>query len=109
MHATNRKLDTANEKVKELEIRVQNKESKLKYEEKLKLKDIKDRLKYFYILNQKSIKKEEKNETESIMKQIMGENFSDLLKNSQCQEPRKFQAGKRKMLTHFSEIAENQR
>lgn len=49
MHATNRKLDTANEKVKELEIRVQNKESKLKYEEKLKLKDIKDRLKHFYI------------------------------------------------------------
>lgn len=39
----------------------------------------------------------------------MGENFSDLLKNSQCQEPRKFQVGKRKMLTNFSEIAENQR
>lgn len=68
MHAINRKLDTANEKVKELEIRVQNKESKWKYEEKLKLKDIKDRLKHFNILNKKSIKKEEKNETESIMK-----------------------------------------
>ena len=101
MHAINRKLDTADEKVKELEIRVQNKESKWKYE-KLKLKDIKDRWKHCNILNEKSLKKEEKNETESIMKWIMGENFSDLLKNSQCQEPRKFQAGKRKMLTHFS-------
>lgn len=68
MHAINRKLDTADEKVKELEIRVQNKDSKWKYEEKLKLKDIKDRLKHFNILNEKSLKKEEKNETESIMK-----------------------------------------
>ena len=101
MHAINRKLDTTDEKVKELEIRVQNKESKWKYE-KLKLKDLKDRWKYFNILNEKSLKKGEKNETESIMKWIMGENFSDLLKNSQCQEPRKFQAGRRKMLTHFS-------